>query len=40
MVPITIYVVKGGKWEPLQTVTPVVETPPSAAPPAPDSGKK
>ena len=39
--PITIYVVKGGKWEPLQTVTPVVEsTPPSAAAPAPDAGKK
>jgi len=38
--PITIYVVKGGKWEPLQTVTPAVEAPQSAAPPAQDSSKK
>jgi branched-chain amino acid transport system substrate-binding protein len=35
--PITIYVVKGGKWDPLETVTPgaaPVETKPAAAPAA------
>jgi len=29
--PITIYVVKGGKWEPLETVTPGGEAKPDAA---------
>jgi branched-chain amino acid transport system substrate-binding protein len=35
--PITIYVVKGGKWEPLETVTPVtasVDAKPAETPPA------
>jgi len=46
--PITVYVVKGGKWEPLETVTPATTTSAAAASepgasavaPAPDSGKK
>jgi branched-chain amino acid transport system substrate-binding protein len=46
--PITIYVVKGGKWEALETVTPgaaaggakPAEAPKAAAPPAPAEAKK
>lgn len=42
--PITIYVVKGGKWEPLETVTPGAAAPPPAgkpaAAPAPAAEKK
>jgi branched-chain amino acid transport system substrate-binding protein len=37
--PITIYVVKGGKWEPLETVTPGTDTVASAAAPAPAAAK-
>ena len=36
--PITIYVVKGGKWEPLETITPSDST--ATAAPAPDAAKK
>jgi branched-chain amino acid transport system substrate-binding protein len=41
--PITVYVVKGGKWEPLETVKPAADagTTPAAAPaPAPEAAKK
>jgi branched-chain amino acid transport system substrate-binding protein len=40
--PITIYVVKGGKWEPLETITPGGATATAAGGPAPaaDSAKK
>lgn len=41
--PITIYLVKGGKWEPLETVKPEAEAgaAPAAAPaPAPEAAKK
>jgi branched-chain amino acid transport system substrate-binding protein len=39
--PITIYVVKGGKWEPLETVKPDADAGPAAAPaPAPETAKK
>ncbi len=37
--PITIYVVKAGKWEPLETVKPEAEAAPAAAP-APEATKK
>jgi len=41
--PITVYVVKGGKWEALETVKPEADTgaTPAAAPaPAPEAAKK